>query len=542
MNTLAVCNAHASQVADDDPEYDTFIRRVSDRFIANVEPGRPVFTTSASGLFSLYLDALPEQERQKHNCAACRSFINRFGGLVIIDQEGRQSPAFWDDRDAGPRYLPAVRAMIHRVSKAVVTGVFVSSEEVWGTPKTGNWAHLSVTPPRAMVYRHALLTAGQEMAIKREDFKNISRALFEFSKATVAQALAILGADAMYRSEKIVGPATFLYNLHAAHAGAARDIHRDNLTWLAVATAPEGFCHPRSSMVGTLLEDITAGMNFDVVSIRFAEKMHPLQYQRPQSPPSAGNIEQAEKIMAKLGAAGSLARRYARLDEIEKIWTPQAKAVCDRAENGRVFGHLKPKDTKNTVQPMNLPLARITWKRFERDILPGATRLEFMAPRIGSYAAIVTAENFDAPPIIQWDNVSRRNPFSWYGYANGSTAESWSIHEGRWVDVTAIALQPSMWFGHYPQHGEGVHFILDGAKDTRNAPAALFSELLKNEFHAIRKTIEAYSANAQLGGKDQGSASGYKIDKSQNLDRAPVGLRVTDSAGNVSTFKIDRWE
>lgn len=53
-------------------------------------------------------------------------------------------------------------------------------------------------------------------------------------------------------------------------------------------------------MIGTLLDDIASGMSFDSVSRRFAEKMHPLQYQRPQAAPSAGNIAQAEKIVEKL--------------------------------------------------------------------------------------------------------------------------------------------------------------------------------------------------------------------------------------------------
>lgn len=34
--------------------------------------------------------------------------------------------------------------------------------------------------------------------------------------------------------------------------------------------------------------------------------MNPLQYQRPQAAPSAGNVAQAERIVEKLGIANSL--------------------------------------------------------------------------------------------------------------------------------------------------------------------------------------------------------------------------------------------
>ena len=74
-------------------------------------------------------------------------------------------------------------------------------------------------------------------------------------------------------------------------------------------------------MIGTLLEDLATGMDFATVSARFAAKMHPLKYLRPQAAPRAGNIADAEKIVAKLGIARSLERRFARIDEIETLWT-----------------------------------------------------------------------------------------------------------------------------------------------------------------------------------------------------------------------------
>ena len=80
-----------------------------------------------------------------------------------------------------------------------------------------------------------------------------------------------------------------LLALHEARA-SKRGPAADNLTWLAVATAPAGFCHVRSSMIGTLLEDVAAGMPFDAIKQRFDAKMHPLQYQRPTAMPSVPSI------------------------------------------------------------------------------------------------------------------------------------------------------------------------------------------------------------------------------------------------------------
>ncbi len=64
--------------------------------------------------------------------------------------------------------------------------------------------------------------------------------------------------------------------------------------WRLIASAPDGFCHPRASMIGVLLDAIAVGMSFDAIKSHFNEKVYPLLYQRPQAPPSAGNIAIAE--------------------------------------------------------------------------------------------------------------------------------------------------------------------------------------------------------------------------------------------------------
>lgn len=534
MQQPASLNASIQRGNADDPEYDAFLCRINTRFSDNMGAGKPLFTTDATGLFDAYLAAFPESERQHHNCNACRSFINRFGGLVTIDANGDTLPAFWNVDDAPDYYKPALFAIVHRVLTARVTGVFLTKEIIWGQPKTGEWSHLSVDNLPSMIHRDRLKTAGQAMAEKREDFKNVTRALEAFPYSVTQQAMNILSTDALYRTEKVIGPAQWLHELHQSRIVAKSTSRAKNLTWLAIATAPAGFCHPRSSMIGTLLEDISAGMSYDSISKRFAAKMHPLQYQRPQAAPSAGNIAQAEKIVEQLGIAQSLKRRFARLEEIPTLWKP--KALCSNAD-GSVFGHLKPKG--DNLRPLNLPMTKITWEKFARTVLPGAVKMELELPSMGAFCGILTAEDFDAPPIIQWDQPERRNPFSWYGYVTSSSPAQWNLPRGDYAEVTGIALQPSMWYGHYPQHGEGAFFILKDCRDTNSPHLCLFPELLKHELREIRSTIEAFSRSGKASGNAEASACGIKIIKGSTF---AYNIRVTDDLGNTAKYQIDRWD
>jgi hypothetical protein len=514
-------------------EYANLRNSVREAFAAALAAGR-LFTTDASDLFDLYLDKLPG-ERQVHNCTACRRFVKDYGGLVAISADGHAIPAMWDADLAPDYYGVTVRALYAASKKARVTGPFMSREGVWGIPRTGEWSHFSVEPPASIKFRHGILTPNQAMAVKREDFRTVATALADFTPAMLAEALRLLEAETLARSERFIGPVKWLADLHAARAAAKDSRIRDNLLWRAVAAAPDGFCHPRASVVGSLLEDIAAGLAFADIKARFNAKLHPLQYQRPQAAPSAGNIAAAEKIVERMGIAPSLERRFARLDELEAIWKPKAPHAAPKGAT--VFGHLQSKDAAESVA-VNMPTLTMTWVKFAAKILPGAEAVQFAVPSHGNFIAFTSATNMDAPPILKWDREDKRNPVAWYVYHGGSTASQWGLRVG-WCKMNAACLPPPQWGDKpMPELGTGVVLVLDGAADTRSGQGnALFPESLHGELHAVRATIEAYSRRAEIGGREEASACGYHLGKG----RINVTLRVT-SAGQLTDYRIDRWD
>ena len=50
----------------------------------------PLFTTTATGrdLWDEWMDDMPEHEKKQHDCHACRRFVETYGGLVRIDEQG----------------------------------------------------------------------------------------------------------------------------------------------------------------------------------------------------------------------------------------------------------------------------------------------------------------------------------------------------------------------------------------------------------------------------------------------------------------------
>lgn len=518
----------AGNIGDDD--YRQHLARLEASFRARVGTSQ-LFCTDAEGIWEAYLGSFPQTEQQFHTCNACRHFVQRFGHLVIINESGETVPAMWDADDAQGQELAAIAAMERVVRRAKVTGPFLSSDKVWGQPITGTWRHMAVLALPQAMHTSRVLTAGQAMAEKREDFKNVRRALAEFTAPMVEQALGLLKSDALYRSEKVLGQAQWLSDLHAALEKAPKRF-RDNVLWRFVGAAPAGFCHPRSSMIGTLLEDIAAGVSFEVASRKFAEKMHPLRYQRPQAPPSSGAILAAEKLVEKLGIARSLERRFARLEEVTLLWRPAALHEATSAAG--VFGHLKAKGAA-PAPSMVAPPQSITWVKFAAEVLPSAEQLE---AQVGygpmHFFAYLTAAHLDAPPILQWDAEGARNPISWYTYHGGSIAGSWNLGTG-WTRVTGLALAPWAPDGKFGHMGKGATLFLEGCRDTRIGQGnALFPETLKSELHGVRATIEAYSKSATIAGAEEATACG--------LSAIGTVVRVTGRAGVVTQYKIDRWD
>jgi hypothetical protein len=277
-------------------------------------------------------------------------------------------------------------------------------------------------------------------------------------------------------------------------------------------------------------------MDYNTVARRFKEKMHPLQYQRPQAAPAAGSIKRAEEIVEKLGIARSLERRFATLADVQQwLWVPSAEEI---AKPNGVFGHLKAKNSQD-VADMKVPPVVMTWEKFQRVVLLGADSIQFyVRPGRGPFTAMVTAVHPDAPPILLWDHEEHRNPVSSYVWHSGSPCEQWGLSAG-WVDVTGVTYRPHMWSGEYPNQTTGVIFLLKGATESRNGGLALFPEILKGELREVRSVIEAHSRSAELADMRQGNANGIGFDKGKA--GFEYLFRVT-SKGQTVDYKLDRWD
>lgn len=506
--------------------YLDLLRAVADRverFVKAATPGdRVLYRTDARDLPAAFLGSLPTADLQRrHMCRACDDFIERYGGLVTVDEAGGVESPVWPsasatssaEPDLGP-YAAAVAALQRLVRRARVVGVFVPERAQLGLPSNEDrargcaWYHLAARLDPAMVWRDRLKTASQREAELAEHHGMVGRALGDYGEDLLRLVLAMAEAGKLARDEKITGPARWLLDLHDRRRHA-RDARRaDAMLWRAVATAPVGFAGLRGGVLGSLLDDLKAGMSQDDAARRFAARMAGDQYQRPQAPPTAGNVRRAEEVVSRLGIASALDRRFARLADVSRgvAWTP-APELSGPPLDG-VFGHLVRPAKKAPTDVAGM--TTVTWAKFARDVLPRAEALEVFLPhaRINLGAFLVASDPL-APPILQWDHEHDRNTASVYVYVGGSTPARWGLAAGEYHPVTAVVRFPWLWSGGRPTNkADGLALVVKGAKDRQHTGLALFPENLRPELHEVRATIEAHSKTRDASGADEAEVCG----------------------------------
>lgn len=541
------------------------LRRQVQTCFAAIPASTPLFCVDTSTLFQRFIDNLPPSLRQHYTCRCCRQFIERFGGLVTIGKDnGVTASAVWNFVAAAP-YTAAIEALRITVATLPVIAAHVSADTVYGTSSSNGWDHFAVVPQRVRVHTSPFKSVAAVAAERREETEMLRRGLVEFDRDVIQRTLALLKSGGLTRPEKGEPMAQWLLNTHDLVTSVKRAQARDNLLWHIAATAPAGFTHIKSSVLGTLLADVAANLPMADIQRRWAEKLDPMQYMRAQVAPTTGNLKRAETIIQTMEAAGSLRRRYAvRADVAVTLWSQRRDAsVVDVTDsksstNGTVFGHITPKQRQaSTTAPQDLPQVKMTWDKFQRTLMRDAISIEYHVPPVSTpvqLAALVTAVDPTSPPILQWDCVddtaphgtASRNPVSIY--STQAQPSAWGLQTDSWVSVDFVTPMPYNWHGTASNHKEGVLLALRGCRDTaRTAGGGFLPEFLRSEFREIRASLDAYARSVVVEGRDTAEACGLALMKTSEI-AAPATARpafstetrvllVFDESGSMSSHE-----
>jgi len=368
-------------------------------------------------LWNTYLEVFPEDIRQEYNCSACRSFIKHNAAIVsIVDNK---IVTMWDFQTIEP--FNAIAKKLHDiVLNSKIQDVFVTD-----TPKLGldfnfeqmedgesrKWEHMFYFLPKALVSDLRKKSADSIRGSARENMNVLLRALTELSTSSVETVLELIAQKSVYRGEEFKDLLTRF--LAEKKIFDAMDVTLAvNHCWKKSQELPETLIKIRNMSIGTLLINISDGMELDVAVEKFGKLMDPVNYRRPVAAIiTEGMKKQAEEKLIELGLQDSLGRRMAHIDEVSV-----KDVMFINREPKKAIGLLddlvtttSKKDVKTFDKVEEIHLAD-----FLDNIVPKAKNIELFVEHthVNNFVSLVAPKHPNAPSLFKWDNG-----FSW-SYTN----------------------------------------------------------------------------------------------------------------------------
>lgn len=561
-------NIHVEQAVEGDvPAARPSFHMLADAIDANyhrLTGGNNVFRVGLpkGQLFDTYLNAIPEEHKQWLQCECCRSFLNRYGSMVVVGAEGKIISALWSDPENGGAefpafFAPAVKAMRELVEKTAIRGVFLSEQEVLGDIERGGFNHLYINR-RNGVFHHPFKTGAQLASQAEQDYALLSKFLGTTDQKVLDDVLFYFEHDAKLKTATaFISTLQWGVDLKRRRDLAPNQLQRNAIIWEALATqnaradlgkGGKGRVRIGQSVLGNFIETIKSGGSFDKAKGEFLAQTNPVDYMKPVSAPTTGNINQAEEIFKKMELAPSLRRRFATLEDIPASaikWAPRV-VEPEPAEAAPVFGHLKPKQVEAKPAAADMPKIDggvLTLQRFLDEVMPEADEVHLALNNFVNYnfAGITTAADPEAKPLLLWDDVEARNPVGCYTYDGGSTPAVWGLISSSAyfnVKVTHVIVEPSCWGA---THGEeALIFLLEGANDRYMQHIPLSPAMLRRDLHEIRATLHNFFITGKMEPLEEGKqAIAGMFTPTQKNVAVNLTFNVTKD-GKVVTYRVDR--
>ena len=410
-------------------EFSAFMQRFQDHVDQMTKDADMLFEVDLNKdrLWDLYLDSYPAgtneiyRERREFDCNCCRHFIKKFGHVVAI--KNGVLTTVWDfDTDSPDKFQPVVDSLDAYVRLFPVKDVFYTKFRDIGTRMNfeqteygpRKWFHFCATIPQQLVADHRF-SEGEYKGKYRATKEVFQRSLDELTIDSVNAVLELISGGMLYRGEEWKW-ALEEFRKYKREYDARRATEKNLFAWEMSVKAGETVGRIRNHSIGTLLIDISAGMDLETAVKRYENVVAPQNYKRPKAIFTEKMLHDAEKTVQELGFMESLPRRHATMDDI----TVNNILFCNRDAAKRVQGAsvFDSMMSETSAKPMNFDkVEEIPYDRFIRDVLPGAGQVEvYMENRHAkNLMSLVAPVNGDAPSMLKWDNN-----FSW-AYAGNVT-------------------------------------------------------------------------------------------------------------------------
>ncbi|EDL0984670.1 hypothetical protein COP89_22520 [Salmonella enterica subsp. enterica serovar Typhimurium] len=408
-------------------EFKPFATAVNNNVLAMSATGLFMTNIDKDALWDLYLASFPAgtnplyRERTEHDCTCCKQFIRNIGGVVTIDSE-LNVISIWDNIDLGNEYDVVAAALSAYVKQHAIVDVYFNDSAKVGLSHN----HESGEDGKIRTYNHfhtqllgSYVLRPDAIASKKGEIRQaielFERGLREITLESAEIVLELIDQNSLYRGAEHKAAVKGFVETKKAYEQipeSARSLWTWHTGYRSNNHVPHGI---RNTVIGTLLTDISEGVELEKAVKSFESKVAPANYKRPTALVSKSMIENAQKEVIALGLEDSLARRYAVYDDLTINNVLFADLAAQKAMDP--FAQLAA-EVKTPTKSLE-KVEEISVDDFLSNVLPKAHSMEVLVENshTGNLMSLVAPAIAGAPNLFKWGNG-----FSW-SY-NGEVADS----------------------------------------------------------------------------------------------------------------------
>ena len=371
-------------------------------------------------LYNLYLDSFPAgtneiyRERREYDCSCCRHFIRDVGNVVSI-KNGELHTIWGINPVSDDKYNVVAAALDAYVKQKAVSGVFLKKEKRIGTSenremlptgKINKYEHFFVDLPEICIFKECYGHTLEGDLSQFRDVRNVfKRSLDEISKEAVDTVLELIAQNSLYKGAEWKKQLTEFKNYQKEY-GKLTDKQKELWIWEKSISAGAVIGKIRNHSIGTLLVNISEGMDLDLAVRKYEQIVAPVNYKRPKAIFTKKMLEDAKKTMTELGYMDSLQRRFATLDDI----TVNNILFSNKDAAKRITGAMDLFDEMEqdvAIDPKRFSkVEEISAEDFIKNVLPVAKELEVYLENkhIQNMVSLIAPEVADAKTMFKWNN------------------------------------------------------------------------------------------------------------------------------------------
>lgn len=401
-------------------KFPAFAKVVATSFQAIVKASQ-VYVTGVDGdaLYQCYLAAFPEgtnplfKKQTEHECSCCKHFIRRAGNAVSVDDRGIVSTV-WDDavNKAPYPYDVVAAALREAVCAADISDLYRVSqkESSFGAATTRSldeggkaltWNHLYTDAiPKAL----QAASPDQVRGDYRTTVQVFTRGLVELAPAALDTVLALIEANNLYRgAEHKAAVVQFMAAQKAYQTKGSRE--QAVFAWTNAVGPASRF---RNTVIGTLVQDLSEGVDVERAVASFEQKVAPTNYKRTTAVITPGMVKKAMETIEALGLEPALERRFATIKDIsvnDVKWVDGSVKPAMKGGIGDVLmqaATTAPVNTKKDEERAE----DIGLEAFVERILPEATSMEVLlkGEHLGNLMSLTAPVHPEPKQLFRWNN------------------------------------------------------------------------------------------------------------------------------------------